>query len=109
MRRPKPSADFLITAFVFTVTMAVYLFTLAPTVTMEDSGEFIAAVHVLGVAHPPGFPLYLLLAKLFTFIPIGTIAWRVNLLSAVFGALTVALLSVILSRLFKHRLIAISS
>ena len=109
MRRPKPSADFLITAFVFTVTMAVYLFTLAPTVAMEDSGEFISAAYVLGVPHPPGFPLYVLLAKLFTFIPLGTIAWRVNLLSAVFGALTVALVSVIINRLFKHRLIAISS
>src|SRR5439155_14859290 len=37
----------------------------------------------LGVAHPPGYPLFTMLAKLFTAIPFGTIGWRVNMLSAV--------------------------
>ncbi len=60
--------------------------TLAPTVAGGDSGELITVAHTLGVAHPPGYPLYTLLAKLFTLIPIGTIAWRVNLFSAACGA-----------------------
>lgn len=108
MRRHRLSADFLIASLVFTLTMAVYLFTLAPTVAMEDSGEFIAAVYVFGIPHPPGFPLYVLLGKLFTFMPLGTVAWRVNLMSAVFGALTVTLLYLVINRLIKKRIIALS-
>jgi dolichyl-phosphate-mannose-protein mannosyltransferase len=52
-----------------------------------DSGELITAAHVLGIVHPPGYPLYTLLAKLFSLLPIGSgIAFRVNLLSAVCDA-----------------------
>ncbi len=66
--------------------MAIYVRTLAPTVAGGDSGELITVAYTLGVAHPPGYPLYTMLAKLFTLIPIGTIAWRVNLFSAACGA-----------------------
>src|SRR2546426_7210537 len=61
----------------------VYLSTLAPSIVGGDTGELITVAYKSGVAHPPGYPLYTMLAKLFTFIPFGTIAWRVNLLSAV--------------------------
>ena len=74
------------------VTFAVYFYTLAPTVVGGDSGELITAAHTLGVVHPPGYPLYTVLTKLFTLLPFGEIAWRVNLLSAVSGALAAALL-----------------
>lgn len=47
---------------VFFGSLGLYLFTLAPTVTGEDSGEFIAAAYGHGVAHPPGYPLWTLLA-----------------------------------------------
>lgn len=57
-----------------------------------DSGELVAVGATLGVAHPPGYPLYTLLAKLFTFLPWGEEAHRVNLLSAVCGAGAVGLL-----------------
>jgi hypothetical protein len=66
--------------------LAIYVRTLAPDVAGGDSGELITVAHTLGVAHPPGYPLYTLLAKLFTLLPLGTIAWRVNLFSAVCGA-----------------------
>src|SRR5438093_11523690 len=59
------------------VTLAVYLATLSPSVAGGDSGEFIAVARVMGVTHPPGFPLYIILAKLFTLLPHGSIAWRV--------------------------------
>lgn len=68
------------------VAAGVYAATLCPTVAGGDSGELIAAAHVLGVVHPPGYPLYTLLGKLVTLIPAGTIAWRVNLLSALCDA-----------------------
>lgn len=78
----------IISTLIFLITFLVYISTLAPTVTFEDSGDFISAVTTLGIAHPPGYPLYILLGKLFTFLPIKNIAYRVNLMSAVFASFT---------------------
>ena len=64
----------------------LYVWSSPPSVVFEDDGFFIMAAHHLGVAHPPGFPLHTLLGKIFTYIPIGTIAFRVHVLSAVCGA-----------------------
>ncbi|MCX5769254.1 MAG: DUF2723 domain-containing protein [Candidatus Hydrogenedentes bacterium] len=72
------------------LVLAVYITTLGPTVTGEDSGELITAAYTLGIAHPPGYPIWCLLGKLFTFIPYGTIAWRVAFMSAFFGAAAAA-------------------
>ena len=79
----------------FIASLSVYSFTLAPTVTLVDSGELIVAAKSLGVAHPPGFPLYVVLAHLATLIPIGSIAFRVNLASAVFAALAAAMITAV--------------
>ena len=72
------------------VTAAVllgYLLTLAPTVTFWDAGEFIAAAYTLGIPHPPGTPLFVLIAHVWgTLLPIGEFAFRTNLLSAVLSA-----------------------
>lgn len=78
---------------VFASSLILYTLTLAPTVTLVDSGELIAASRQLGVAHPPGFPLYTLLAHLATLAPAGNIAQRVNFASAIFAALTSAMLT----------------
>ncbi|KPL25506.1 MAG: hypothetical protein AMJ93_00165 [Anaerolineae bacterium SM23_84] len=77
----------------FAISLALYLHTLAPTILPADSGEFQFVSYVLGIAHPPGYALYTLLAKLFTLVPLGDVAYRVNLFSAVTGALTLVLLS----------------
>jgi len=87
---------------VFAVTFAVYLYTLCPTVYWDDAGELIAACYTLGVPHPPGHPLYAIVGKLFTLIPIGSPAMRVNLMSAFFGALTCALLYQVVRELIEH-------
>jgi hypothetical protein len=71
----------------FIVPLFIYLLTLAPTVTFFDSGEFITAVSSLGTAHSPGYPLFINYAKPFTFLPFGSIAFRVNLATAVSSAL----------------------
>ena len=89
--------------------MAVYLLTLAPTITGEDSGEFVTAARVLGVAHPPGYPLYLMIAHAFTWIPFGTVAWRVNLASAVFGAGTVCVLALLVILFTRNRAAALAA
>jgi hypothetical protein len=72
------------------VALAVYLRTLAPTVAGGDSGELVTVGATLGVAHPPGYPLYTLLAHAFTWLPFGGPAARVNLFSAVCAALAAA-------------------
>jgi hypothetical protein len=86
-------------ALVGLVAFSVYLRTLAPTVMWYDMGELATASHVLGIAHNTGYPLYILLGKLFTLIPIGDVAYRVNLMSAVFAALTVVVVYLVIHRL----------
>ena len=77
------------------LALAVYIATLAPSITFEnngtDSGDLITAAYTLGVPHPPGYPTYTLLAWLATRLPIGTIAYRVNLISALSAALALGL------------------
>jgi tetratricopeptide (TPR) repeat protein len=80
---------------VFIVALATYSLTLAPGVALVDSGELIVAARTLGVPHPPGFPLYVLLAHIATLIPIGSIAVRVNFASAVFAALASATVTLV--------------
>lgn len=64
--------------------LALFALTLAPTVTAEDSGELIAAAWHFGIPHPPGYPLWTILCGLFThMVPIGSVALRANLFSAV--------------------------
>lgn len=63
-----------------------YLATLSPTVNFIDSGELITVSLSLGIAHPTGYPLYTLLGRLVSTIPLGTVAWRVNLFSGLCGA-----------------------
>ena len=93
----------------FLISFLTYLKTLAPTIYWGDSGELIAAAHTLGVAHPTGYPTYTLLGKLFTFIPFGNIAWRVNLMSAFFASLAVMLLYFICHKLTKSKLVSFSA
>ena len=79
----------LVASVVFLFTLAVYTITMTPTVPFWDSGEYIATSYILGVPHAPGTPLYVLLGRMFTLIPIGTIAQRVNWFSALSSAIAV--------------------
>jgi hypothetical protein len=71
----------------YLTSFTLYLMTLAPTVTFEDSGELIAAAYLLGVPHEPGYPLFTMLGHLFSYLPFGNIAFRINLMSAFFSSL----------------------
>ena len=69
---------------------------MAPTVSFWDTGEFIATSYILGVPHPPGSPLFLLVGKFFSLLPISSdIAFRVNIFSPIISALTISLLFLI--------------
>jgi tetratricopeptide (TPR) repeat protein len=74
------------------ISWLVYILHICPTIYWRDSAEFVTAGYTLGVPHPAGSPTYSLITKLFTFIPVGSIAFRVNLVSAFFGALSIYLL-----------------
>ena len=89
----------------FTVTLGVYAYTLAPTLTLEDSGELAVAADYLGVPHPPGYPIWTLIgwafSRLFRFVTyLGqpNPAWSVGLASAVFGALATGITALLISR-----------
>lgn len=101
-----PLGDLLCMALPGLVAFGVYWMTLAPTVTGEDAGELILAAWSLGIPHPPGYPLWTLLAHPFTWLPVGDVAFRVNLASATFGALAVSLLAALGLRLHGHRVAA---
>ena len=80
-----------------------YLSAVAPDIYFRDAGELSASAVSLGIAHPTGFPLYLLLAKLATFIPFGGLGFRVNLLSLACSVVTLVFLASLLLRLTGDR------
>lgn len=84
-----------------------YGLTLSPTVPGGDSGELITVAHSLGVAHPPGYPLYTLVAHLFSYLPFGSVAYRINLFSAFVSVLGGLLLFHLLWKWLKDEWVAL--
>jgi hypothetical protein len=95
----------LIAGILFIASLILYVGTLAPSVValFDDSLEFQLVTYQLGIAHPTGYPLYTLLGNLFTLLPVGDVAYRVNLMSAVFGAATVALVYLLILQVAPPR------
>ena len=84
----------LVDGATFLVALLVYVATAATDVLPADSGEFQLAAALLGVAHPPGYPLYTLMGNVFIrLLPLGTPAYRLNLMSAVIAAATLPLVA----------------
>jgi hypothetical protein len=84
------------------LSFVVYLSTTAPTVPFWDCGEFIATSYTLGVPHPPGSPLFLLIGRIFSMLPTSSdIAFRVNLISPMVSALAVMFLFLIIVQLLQ--------
>jgi hypothetical protein len=94
---------YLLPLFLVTVG-CVYLATLCPVVYLGDSGELTAAAFCLGVPHGSGYPLYAILGKLFCLIPVGNVGFRMNLMSAVFGVLTVWVIYSLIYRITQSRI-----
>ncbi|HCJ66195.1 MAG TPA: hypothetical protein DHV62_02420 [Elusimicrobia bacterium] len=94
----------------FILCFGVYLYTAPPgLVAYRDAGEMVTVSKTLGIAHPPGYPLYSIIGKLSTFFPLGNIAYRVNLVSLIAGALTVSMLFLALSYLVDLPTVVISA
>src|SRR3989339_889483 len=110
-KRKKPAVtsmliNKLIAPVLFVFILSVYLLTLAPTIGFRDSGDMVTASYLLGISHPSGFPLYMLIGKAFSFMPVSEIAFRYNLMSALFGALAVILVFFSVKRLLKSSFIS---
>jgi len=90
-------------SIIFISTFAIFLFFLTPNVNTGDAGDLITSSYYLGVAHPSGYPLYMLVAKTLTFLPFGNIAFKVALISALFSSLSLTLLYWMITRLTRSR------
>jgi len=97
------------------IALIVYCGTLAPTVTLEDSGEMATASANLGVPHPPGYPIWTIITwyftKIFAFVKFRgqpNPAWSVGLASAIFGAFAAGFTSILICRSGRDMLRSIS-
>jgi hypothetical protein len=107
-RRLRRSANPAVALSVGLVSLLFYLMTLAPTVLYYDPTKFPDSVVLqtqailLGIPHTTGYPTWVMLTHLFTYLPLGDPAYRVNLSSAVFAATTVLLVYLLCLKLTKH-------
>ncbi|MCK5146580.1 DUF2723 domain-containing protein [bacterium] len=95
--------EWFIAGAVFLISLIAYLRTIAPTTSFWDCGEFIACSYTLSVMHPPGAPLYLLIGRVMTQLPlVGDIGLRINFFSAFIGAGTILFLFLIIAQLIRR-------
>jgi tetratricopeptide (TPR) repeat protein len=93
------SFDWLAMAMAFAAVWTVYLFTLAPQVTLEDSGELCTGSFYAGIPHPPGYPFWAIYSWIWTVIvPFGNVAWRVEVGQSFAAAMGCGLLALMVSR-----------
>jgi hypothetical protein len=95
-------------SLIFSIVLAIlsfliYVTTISPTVNFIDSGELITVCHTLGIAHPTGYPLYTIIGRILSLIPVQTAACRINLLSAVLGAGAVFFVSLTTMALLRDK------
>ncbi len=91
--------DWLAMGLTFAIVATFYLLTLAPELTLEDSGELVTGAFYAGIPHPPGYPVWSIYSWIWTtLLPIGNMAWRVSCGQAFLGSLACGLLALMVSR-----------
>ena len=86
------SPSYGVAALVALGVLALYLVTLAPSTAMWDTSEYIAAAYTFGLPHPPGNPLFVIVGRMFSILPIApTVAQRINVLAALSSAASAGL------------------
>src|ERR1051325_7925000 len=91
--------SYLAAAIVSVVVLILYLLTLAPNTAMWDTSEYIAAAYTLGLPHPPGNPLFVLIGRVFAILPIAkSVAVRINILAAICSAVSAGMWFLITER-----------
>ncbi len=106
---PLSRTDIWLALLIGLAALALYIRTLAPSLLWGDSAEFQTLSYTLGMTHHTGYATQIIFGKIFTLIPINSIAWRVNLMSAFFGALAVTNTFIIVRLLTKSHVAAISA
>jgi tetratricopeptide (TPR) repeat protein len=97
--------DTIIIPAIFLLSFLLHALTTACTVTFSDSGDLLMAISTVGNCHGPGYPLYLMTAKLFSWlVPFGSLAFRVSLYSGIMASLTTCLIYWIVYRMSHSRL-----
>jgi hypothetical protein len=100
--RQNTALDVLLALAVGLGALVLYIATLAPTVLFADGAEFQFVPYTLGIAHPTGYPLYLLLGWVWSHaLPIGDVAYRMNLFSALWAALAVGMTYLVALRFIR--------
>lgn len=102
--RQPDRADWLQAAAIAVALFALYAATAPRSVALEDDGLFVMSSYFLGIEHPPGYPLFTLAGHLFSMLPFGSVAYRVHLLSALFGGLSCGVLWLCVRQLVDGRL-----
>ncbi len=98
----KDRTKLILATVVWVLSFVLYLSTIAPTVSFWDCGEFIACAYTMGVPHPPGSPLFILIGRLFSLLPTGADpAFRMNVMSPVSSAFANMLVFLIIVKLVK--------
>jgi len=93
----------ILAGLIFLIGLVVYTITVAPTTSYWDCGEFITSAYTLGVPHPPGAPLFILIGRIATMLPIvADIGLRINLISVLLSALTVMFTYLVVVRLMRE-------
>ncbi len=107
--RPAPADPvvrvYFLVGAVFTAVLSLFLYmrTMAPSAPFWDAGEFIASAYTLGVPHSPGTPLYVLVGRVFTMLPLPfSIAGKVNFISVVAGSLGVLMVYLLAIRFLDY-------
>lgn len=93
--------DWIVGLIAGAISMALYAYTVSPSVGLLDAGEFMVAAENFGVPHPTGYPLWTILTWLFQLLPLGNAAWEINLFSSVCGALAVAVTGTLLCNILR--------
>jgi tetratricopeptide (TPR) repeat protein len=94
--------NIIISSAIFIVTFFIYVLTMCPTIYWDDSAAFCAANSVLGIPHPPSFPIYVILGRIFTLLPIESYAFRSNLMSAFWGSASLVLLFFLIIKIISY-------
>jgi VanZ family protein len=93
---------YLMAAGVALGALMLYIVTLAPTTQFWDTSEYIAAAYTLGIPHPPGNPLFVLMAHVFGMLPLAAgYAMRINLFAAVTSAVSAGCWFLVADRLLR--------
>src|SRR3954447_26237529 len=98
----EPSPSYVAALVAGITVFALYVVTLAPTTAMWDASEYITAAYTLGIPHPPGNPLFVLLGRVATLLPFGNVAVRVNLLAAASSAIAAAIWFLVAERVLAQ-------